>query len=348
MTGKHPLFSILIPVYNVEKYLRECVESVINQTFDDYEVIMIDDGSTDQSSAICDEYAQKYERIAAFHQKNKGLMMARKEGILRACGQYCLFLDSDDYYDIHLLEEAEKYITAYDLDILIFNLAEVYKSKVCTSSMGAVTFEVIERREAISRFLATNHYTSIVKKVIRRDMVLPLVEDVYIPLNYSEDALQTAYFLTVAQKIGVLDKPLYYYRRRASSLIHSMSAEGILEVQSAAQRVLACFEERNLLAESDKKAFYKKLLNTYMDKIYRLNSVPMAMSDHVKKLDYLRKDTSFISLMEKENRKGIVVYNRVRAFLLLKRKYTLLLLIDKVLNEIQKKINYLQKKDSYE
>ncbi|MEG3030397.1 MAG: glycosyltransferase family A protein [Oscillospiraceae bacterium] len=91
-----PFFSIIIPVYNVEKYLRYCMESILSQQFTDYEVILVDDGSTDKSGGMCDEYAAQDSRVRAIHQQNKGLGGARNTGILNAQGEWILFLDSDD------------------------------------------------------------------------------------------------------------------------------------------------------------------------------------------------------------------------------------------------------------
>ena len=92
-----PSISVVIPVYNVEKYLSKCVDSVLSQSFTDYEILLIDDGSTDNSGRLCDNYAEKYSCISVIHQENKGLGGARNTGIDHACEDYILFLDSDDY-----------------------------------------------------------------------------------------------------------------------------------------------------------------------------------------------------------------------------------------------------------
>lgn len=100
------LISVIIPVYNVEKYLRRCVESVMLQTYKDIEILLIDDGSTDGSGQICDELAYKDRRIHVFHKENGGVSSARNLGIERACGDYICFVDSDDWIDIDYFENA--------------------------------------------------------------------------------------------------------------------------------------------------------------------------------------------------------------------------------------------------
>ena len=94
-----PLISLIIPVYNVEKYLKNCVDSVIKQNYEDMEIILVDDGSKDNSPRICDEYSEKYDFINVIHQKNGGASVARNTGIDAATGKYLMFIDSDDWWN---------------------------------------------------------------------------------------------------------------------------------------------------------------------------------------------------------------------------------------------------------
>lgn len=94
-----PLFSIIVPVYNVEKYINKCVDSILSQTFEDFELILVDDGSPDNCPAICDNYAEKDSRVKVIHKQNGGASSARNTGLCSEKGKYILFLDSDDYWD---------------------------------------------------------------------------------------------------------------------------------------------------------------------------------------------------------------------------------------------------------
>lgn len=115
-----PLVSVVIPVYNVEKYLRECVDSVINQTYRQIEIILIDDGSTDSCGDICDKYALIDSRIKLIHQENQGLGHARNVGMVEATGKYIIFLDSDDYWELTALEELIEEAEKKDLQVIAF------------------------------------------------------------------------------------------------------------------------------------------------------------------------------------------------------------------------------------
>ena len=119
--------SVIVPVYNVEPFLRKCVDSLLNQdlTEDEYEIVLVDDGSTDQCGAICDEYASRYPHVVAVHQPNGGLSAARNSGIDMARGNYVLFADSDDYLEPNVLKTLVSKVEAEDLDVLRFNYRNV-------------------------------------------------------------------------------------------------------------------------------------------------------------------------------------------------------------------------------
>lgn len=114
-----PLFSIIIPVYNVEKYLNKCVDSVLNQTFTDFEVILVDDGSPDNCPAICDSYAEKDKRVRVIHKQNGGLICARKSGLEAARGDYIGFVDSDDWIEENMYELFADMIKKYSPDMVL-------------------------------------------------------------------------------------------------------------------------------------------------------------------------------------------------------------------------------------
>ena len=118
--------SVIIPVFNVENYLRKTINSILNQTFRNFEIILINDGSTDSSGEICNEYANKFESIKVFHQKNAGLSAARNVGISKSKGNYICFLDSDDWYSNNALEEFVKLITDFKADIAAISVFEIF------------------------------------------------------------------------------------------------------------------------------------------------------------------------------------------------------------------------------
>lgn len=335
---KAPLFSILIPVYNVREYLAECLESVVNQTFSDFEVIVIDDGSTDGSDRICDQYAADYENIYVYHQENKGLMMSRKEGILKAKGEYCLFLDSDDYYALTLLEEVEKKLSQEMVDLLIYNKARVYLKRVAEKEfpkMDARQYRIVDKKEALQIFMGSNQYNSIVMKVVRRKKILPYLEEIYIPVNYAEDVLQSAWFLLLSDKIGFYNKSLYYYRIRGSSMIHKKTKEGMLEIVEVKRKTLVLLKESGYVEKESETAFLGILLNDILEGIYRLNHQKITVQERKNSMQALLDDIFIFDLLQTEYLKRLNLYNRFRGKLFKQRYFGTLIVIDYILLYIQ-------------
>ena len=126
MEKKQIKISIIVPVYNVADYIRECLDSLVNQTYQNIEIILVDDGSTDLSGQICDEYAKKDRRIIVFHKTNGGLVSARKAGIRIATGEYVTYVDSDDWININAYEELVKIVIEYHPDIIAYDFIKEY------------------------------------------------------------------------------------------------------------------------------------------------------------------------------------------------------------------------------
>ena len=120
------MISIIIPVYNVSQYLNECIQSVVNQSYNDFECILIDDGSSDGSEIICDQWEQKDSRIKVIHQPNQGGATARNRGITEALGEYIAFIDSDDWIDSDYLYQLVQPIEKYNVDLVVCGLQQHY------------------------------------------------------------------------------------------------------------------------------------------------------------------------------------------------------------------------------
>ena len=144
--SNEPLISVIIPVYKVEKYLNKCVDSVLNQTYKNLEIILVDDGSPDKCPEICDEYAKKDDRIKIIHKQNGGLSDARNVGIEKSTGEYITFIDSDDYVDSNYIEQLYKLfdilyrVIHFVLMILAFSLAffHVFQGLIAMSRLSQI------------------------------------------------------------------------------------------------------------------------------------------------------------------------------------------------------------------
>ncbi len=227
------LFSILVPVYNSEKYLEECFDSVLRQSEQDYELVLVDDGSTDGGGAICDAYQAKYpDRIRVIHQKNQGLILARRAGIRAAKGAYCMFLDADDAYEPQCLSTVRETIERTNADVVIFNNYSYFEedgsiepNKVAFPDQTAFAGE--QKRLIYQELIASERLNNIWMKAIQTPLLQNDDTDyqLYADNPHGEDLLQSLYPLTHAQKIVYRDKMLYRYRRHASSMTRVMELQ---------------------------------------------------------------------------------------------------------------------------
>ena len=211
-------FSVLIPVYNVEKYLEECIDSVLSQTYNDFEIILVDDGSTDSSGEMCDDYAEKYgEIIRVFHQKNSGQLLTRCKGITESRGDYCLFLDGDDTFIPEALEDIKHYAEKYCFpDIIQFPF--YYDRGNSLEKSKCITEEDIffndDLKTVFEDFFSTTWLNSVCLKAVRREIAQAALDDfsAFRQLRCSEDRLHSMRMLDKASSVLYTVKPLYKYR----------------------------------------------------------------------------------------------------------------------------------------
>lgn len=217
-------FSILVPVYNVEKYLHECLDSIMMQTYEDFEVILVNDGSNDNSALICTQYENQYpEKIKVFHNKNRGLLLTRRFALRHAQGDYVVFVDSDDYVSKELLETLNNAFTEYNSDMVIYNF---YRFNDGSSDMSSpnipfshnTIFDDCNKQELYESFILYHTFSNMWIKAIKRSCID--IENDYTHLNISngEDIIQSFELFTRTNKIIYISKNLYYYRKNQGSL----------------------------------------------------------------------------------------------------------------------------------
>lgn len=221
MKNKKIMFSICIPLYNTEKYIKECLDSVINQTYKDFEVIVIDDGSTDKSASIVEEYMIKNNRIKLVKQENKGLFYTRIRAIEEALGKFIICLDSDDNLEEEALEILDRKIKETNSDIIIFNnnIINENNQKRTTQTLYSGTKEWEDYKEEILRdFIFTKKINSIWRKVIAKELFQIEKLKNMPKISMGEDWIHSYYPLINAKKIFFTPDYLINYRVFAFSM----------------------------------------------------------------------------------------------------------------------------------
>ena len=212
--------SIVVPVYNAEKYLEECVLSVVNQTNENWELILVNDGSTDKSAEICNLYAERYEgKIRAFHKKNEGQFLARQYGIERSTGEYVGFLDADDFLSDTYIDSLQSHIEeSYMADVLCFGFfdwdEEIIRENKVTTLCEELFITQNDRKKVYEQIVEGILPGAMWSKVFKKDHILKvkLDMDVVKDKRYGEDAFQSFSFIGEADSILYLEDVLYYYR----------------------------------------------------------------------------------------------------------------------------------------
>lgn len=213
--------SVIIPVYNTEQYLRKCVDSVLAQIFQDFEIILVDDGSPDQAAWICDEYEKRDRRIRAIHQQNCGLALSRRNGLREARGKYAMFLDSDDWIDSGMLSAMHEAIERTQADVACSQLKRVTEKGDFLGVIPEFQEIVCDDRKEMTYHLHVTRYinTSAVSKLIRRQ----LLEKVAFPGNLAigEEHDMVSQLVWKASRMVVTDGAYYNYFMRGGSISHS-------------------------------------------------------------------------------------------------------------------------------
>lgn len=211
--------TVIIPIYNTEKYLERCIQSVCQQTFMDLEIILIDDGSEDSSRFICDHFAGKDKRIKVVHKENEGISAARNLGLEIAIGDYITFLDSDDYLSVDCIEKLLGLCKIHNAEIAIAKM--VYVSEKTNSDIKSQSIEnviVLNNEEAIEASLYQVLYSCTAPGKLYKSSI---IRDVKYPISrLSEDLATSHLILDKAKKIVYTNQSLYHYRQHESSIMH--------------------------------------------------------------------------------------------------------------------------------
>lgn len=221
--------SIIVPVYNVEKYLRKCVESILNQTFKDFELILVDDGSPDNSGAICDQYAKGDARVRVIHKENGGLSSARNAGIEIAKGKYLGFVDSDDYIAEDMYEILYDNVIKENAELSICGIYHVYEGK--EPKQKSENYMVLNRDEAMVLIFHGNQISDhAVNKLYKKSIFSELR---YPNGKYHEDSFTIVGILDQCEKVVIDTKQKYYYYHRDDSITSQIFSEKHLEYITA-------------------------------------------------------------------------------------------------------------------
>lgn len=234
-------FSVIIPVYNVEDYLVRCLSSVLSQDADDYELILVDDGSTDSSGRICDKYAAENPNIRVIHQENGGLGAARNTGIENASGEYLLFVDSDDYISKVCLEGLRRAREKLPADIYLFDIVDEVDGVESRHRENLPADKILSAQKNPELFLVR---PSACNRAIKRELFIQ--NDVRFPAGvWYEDIRTSPKLSALAKSVVYVPEAFYYYSQRQGSITQNINLERNREIIDAFEDLLGWFKEKD-------------------------------------------------------------------------------------------------------
>ena len=259
------LISVVVPVYNVKDYIEACLSSLISQSYKNIEVIAVDDGSTDKSGEICDEFAKKDERIKVLHRKNGGLSAARNSGIDIAKGEYIAFVDSDDTVGPDFIKSMFDICETENCSMAVCAYGEKDNGE------GEVSFRIFKGKELLYGFYGKDHIklTAAWNKLYKRE----LIGDVRYPEGrIHEDEATTFRFIYCSERIAVTDRVLYHYTNRPGSIMKSGFNKKRLQILDAFKDRRDFYKERMKAGDKEAERFFIREEYCYLSEILRLYS----------------------------------------------------------------------------
>ena len=268
-------FSVLIPVYNTEKYLRNCIESVIRQTFKDFEIILVNDGSADNSLDICLEYNEKYPFVKVIDKQNEGLVATRRIAIENAKGKYFCFLDSDDAYENNMLEKLFCIIEETDTDIISFKWKRIDENDREVHAIDASAFNetgLVSKEQYFSKVISTSYLNSLCLKCCKAELFdIGVDYSKLYSVTFGEDILQSLPLIEKAESFYYINEALYCYRVNTQSMTRVFNSDNYKTMNVVRPRVYESMCRLGFDNDKNIKKFYKMYLHTLWDHIVSIN-----------------------------------------------------------------------------
>ncbi|WP_335871162.1 glycosyltransferase family 2 protein [Bacillus sp. 2205SS5-2] len=334
------LFSIVVPMYNSERYIGDCIESVLNQTERDFQLIIVNDGSTDACGNIADRYASMDPRIRVIHQKNEGSFHARINGVDNALGEYILFLDADDKLKEFALEKIKEHTYQYEADIFIFR-ADYFNSSGVVSASEKVfedgtIFEGRKKKILYEKFTQDASLNHLWIKAIKKECFNNDIVRHYPSILMGDDVLYTLEPLTNAKRIKYIDEVLYNYRISSTSMTKKFQPnvyQGFKTIDKIRREYLSKWE---LDTENYMKLLNRRVLKNISGIImYSPTDITGKEKEFLDTLKEIQTDSYFYEIYKTSYRE-LSLLRKIPLFLLKKGKINVLFYIKPIVTKLNR------------
>ena len=316
---KEILFSIVMPVYNSEKYLKRSISSILNQTYNDFELILVNDGSTDKSANICEEFLKKDKRIKIINQTNQRATKARINGIKKARGKYICSMDSDDYLNNNSLEILKNIIEKNSPDMIMFRYNILNEKNKIVNKLSPFDLEgFTSKKNFYYKILNDSRLNSVVLKIVKRNKIdLEYLEKLE-SINMGDDLLITTIFLKNIETIFLTNNILYNYCYNSNSIVHTFKKDTINETFYLINHLH--YYVKSFLDEKLESYFYKLSLKMILNYIIDLSKQDKIYFLEKKEIfNYIRKKKKFIQSLGYYDKSFLIKHKIV--YFLFKKEY---------------------------
>ncbi len=349
MKDQELLFCICVPVYKTETYLVACIQSVLNQTYGNFRLVLVDDGSPDNCGIICDQYAVLDNRIIAIHQSNQGQIMARQAALNCIHGYlhqedmenaYVMFLDSDDTWKENTLEVIAEKIHETNCDLLIFGVDLVCNGKKIGELDRSPAFKGIltDKAEIYSIVLCDPCYNSLCRKVVKASLTLNRDNSRFAQFRHGEDLLQSLDYYRDASKVVFVDDALYNYTQNPASVTHSVSCvDNDLLDSTVRQIVLEFVRKENVWGSQQFARYYRLCRELLFQNVIILSHFRTSISNRIELLVQITDDPFYLQILQAEKNRNFFLKS------LLKRHYYMTILKARAYECLRKAYKSLRK-----
>lgn len=289
-------FSICIPVYNAEKYLDDCIHSVLNQSYENFEIILVDDGSKDGSGDICDLYSKSYPTIKTIHKDNAGQISARVTAVENAVGKYIVFLDSDDTLEPHALATIHSAFNKYDVDFVMYDFQRVTNGVITHPNEARKDEILLVSKADIYKFiLKSQNNNSLCMKCFKKDIFLSIDYTDYFHLRHGEDLLQVMDLIRHCERAVVIPDILYNYTYNPTSVSNApASIKSIVDSRLVVREfVLHRLIEEQIFTEEDMLEYQEYCCNLILNQLSLIAHAKATLKEKIDTLKHLRESNYY-------------------------------------------------------
>jgi glycosyltransferase involved in cell wall biosynthesis len=309
------MISIIIPVYNVGEYIKECLDSLLMQTYKDLQILIVDDGSTDNTMNIIKDYEDKFENFTILYQKNAGVSVARNTAFDYIKGEYTIYIDPDDFLELDMLENMYNRAEKVNVDIVISEYYVYYDendSRNYIEEYSVDSRKIYNNYEVMDLMLNYELQGQLWNKLFRTEL-LKQIKFKFEPNRYIQDAFPVFKAIYASKGIYFINKPLYYYRQRATSTVHKKNAKLAEDYYFAMTSIINYIKEQHIKVNKKSLSIFKaKVLSHFIahyTNAHVENNLRSFKESKYSELSIKNKDFLFLNEISKEDKIKLFLWN---------------------------------------